>query len=158
MLYRKPYGSTCVNVGCVPSKFLLHRARVAHVVRTGSRFHIQGHEPQVDLAAIVADKDELVEGHRAEGLTNARAAERLTRISMPGLRSRLVIWGLTTSGGMIGLIVSMLGGVLTGVLGLIAGASGGWAERHREVGQPSGEHPPLSQHLPRSPSPAPCHA
>jgi len=81
MLYREPYGSTCVNVGCVPSKFLLHRARVAHVVRTASRFHITGHEPQVDLAAMVADKDELVEGHRTEGLTNARAAERLTLIA-----------------------------------------------------------------------------
>jgi len=29
MIYRAPYGSTCLNVGCVPSKLLIHRARVA---------------------------------------------------------------------------------------------------------------------------------
>jgi hypothetical protein len=39
----------------------------------------------------------------------------------------LVLYGLTTSGGMIGLIVSMVGGVLAGVLGLIVGVAGGWA-------------------------------
>ena len=38
-----------------------------------------------------------------------------------------VLYGLTTSGGMIGLIVSMVGGLLGGVVALIAGASGGSA-------------------------------
>ena len=37
-----------------------------------------------------------------------------------------VLYGLTTSGGMIGLIVSMVGGVLAGVLSLIVGVSDGW--------------------------------
>ena len=50
MIYREPYGSTCVNTGCVPSKFLIHRANVAHTVRTSARFHVNGHgEPGVDL-------------------------------------------------------------------------------------------------------------
>jgi choline dehydrogenase-like flavoprotein len=31
LVYREPWGSTCLNVGCVPSKFLIHRARVAHL-------------------------------------------------------------------------------------------------------------------------------
>ena len=39
----------------------------------------------------------------------------------------LVLYGLTTSGGMIGLITSMVGGVFAGVLGLIIGVSGGLA-------------------------------
>ena len=39
----------------------------------------------------------------------------------------LVLYGLTTSGGMIGLIVSMVGGVLIGVLSLIVGVAAGWA-------------------------------
>jgi hypothetical protein len=38
-----------------------------------------------------------------------------------------ILYGLTTSGGMIGLITSMVGGVLAGVLALIVGASGGAA-------------------------------
>ncbi|MBA2253524.1 MAG: FAD-dependent oxidoreductase [Chloroflexi bacterium] len=81
MVYRAPYGSTCVNVGCVPSKFLLHRANVAHTVRTAQRFHIDGHgDPSVDLPAIVADKDALVAEHRAEALGNALRASGLTLI------------------------------------------------------------------------------
>jgi hypothetical protein len=39
----------------------------------------------------------------------------------------LILYGLTTSGGMIGLITSMVGGVLAAVLGLIVGVSGGMA-------------------------------
>lgn len=80
MIYREPYGSTCVNVGCVPSKFMLHRARVAHTVRTSQRFHIRGSEPEIDLPAIVRKKNELVQGHRDEGLTAARRADLLTLI------------------------------------------------------------------------------
>jgi pyruvate/2-oxoglutarate dehydrogenase complex dihydrolipoamide dehydrogenase (E3) component len=82
MVYREPYGSTCVNVGCVPSKFLIHRANVAHAVRTSGRFHVDGHgEPGIGLAAIVADKNALVAEHRAEGLGNARRASGLTLIA-----------------------------------------------------------------------------
>jgi pyruvate/2-oxoglutarate dehydrogenase complex dihydrolipoamide dehydrogenase (E3) component len=81
MIYREPYGSTCVNVGCVPSKFLIHRANVAHAVRTAGRFHVDGHgDPAVDLAAIVADKNALVAEHRAEALGNALGASGLTLI------------------------------------------------------------------------------
>ncbi len=80
MLYREPYGSTCVNVGCVPSKFLIHRARVAHTVRTGHRFGVSAGPPHVDLEAIVAEKNELTADHRAEGLDGARAAAGLTLI------------------------------------------------------------------------------
>jgi pyruvate/2-oxoglutarate dehydrogenase complex dihydrolipoamide dehydrogenase (E3) component len=81
MIYREPYGSTCVNVGCVPSKFLIHRASVMHEVRTAMRFHVDGHgEPSVDLAAIVADKNALAAEHRAEALGNARRASGLTLV------------------------------------------------------------------------------
>jgi pyruvate/2-oxoglutarate dehydrogenase complex dihydrolipoamide dehydrogenase (E3) component/predicted RNA-binding Zn-ribbon protein involved in translation (DUF1610 family) len=81
MIYREPYGSTCVNVGCVPSKFLIHRANIAHAVRTAGRFHVNGHgEPGVDLGAIVADKDALVGEHRAEALGNARRAAGVTLV------------------------------------------------------------------------------
>jgi pyruvate/2-oxoglutarate dehydrogenase complex dihydrolipoamide dehydrogenase (E3) component len=81
MIYRPPYGSTCVNAGCVPSKFLIHRANVAHGVRTAGQFHVDGHgEPVVDLAAMVTDKNALVSEHRAEALGNARRADGLTLI------------------------------------------------------------------------------
>src|SRR5919106_1294946 len=81
MIYREPYGSTCVNTGCVPSKFLIHHASVAHSIRTSARFHVNGHgEPGIDLAAIVADKDALIDEHRDEALGNARRARDLTLI------------------------------------------------------------------------------
>jgi hypothetical protein len=44
--------------------------------------------------------------------------------SLPESGLGQLIYGLTTSGGMIGLITSMVGGVLAAVLGLILGASG----------------------------------
>lgn len=50
-------------------------------------------------------------------------------MSMYGSPSRSTVgtfmYGITTSGGMIGLIVSMLGGVFAAVIALIAGAGGG---------------------------------
>ena len=39
----------------------------------------------------------------------------------------LILYGLTTSGGMIGLITSMVGGVFAAVVGLLIGVSGGLA-------------------------------
>ena len=38
-----------------------------------------------------------------------------------------LVYGLTTSGGLIGLITSMVGGVFVAVATLLIGASGGWA-------------------------------
>jgi hypothetical protein len=47
--------------------------------------------------------------------------------NMPSTAAGSVLYGLTTSGGMIGLIVSMVGGVLAAVLAILVGASGGSA-------------------------------
>ena len=44
--------------------------------------------------------------------------------SPPSTGFGVVLYGLTTSGGMIGLITSMVGGILAAVLGLIIGVSG----------------------------------
>jgi mercuric reductase len=66
MIERDTIGGTCVNVGCVPSKALL---------RAAEHYHRAGHSPfagvetkagRVDLAALVAQKDELVAALRKE--------------------------------------------------------------------------------------------
>ncbi|MDP2662323.1 MAG: FAD-dependent oxidoreductase, partial [Dehalococcoidia bacterium] len=66
MVERGALGGTCVNIGCVPSKTLL---------RAGELFFQAGHQPfagietrngAVDLAALVAQKDELVRQLRRE--------------------------------------------------------------------------------------------
>lgn len=77
LVYREPWGSTCLNVGCVPSKFLIHRARVAHVTRTARRFAIDAGVPKVDLRAVVEQKRAIVDGHRAESWSGALSASRL---------------------------------------------------------------------------------
>ncbi len=53
-------GGTCVNVGCIPSKALLHAAELQHVAEASSipGLHLSAAPP--DLAEIVAWKDELV--------------------------------------------------------------------------------------------------
>lgn len=61
-----PLGGTCVNVGCVPSKTLLHAAELVH---TAKHHNIPGIElavSAVDYAAVVADELALVEKLRGE--------------------------------------------------------------------------------------------
>jgi hypothetical protein len=41
----------------VPSKFIIHRARIAHLARTAARFHVHVNKPTVDLRAIVTEKN-----------------------------------------------------------------------------------------------------
>lgn len=64
MIERDTIGGTCVNIGCVPSKALL---------RAADQYHRAGHSPfsgvettarTVNLAALVAQKDDLVETMR----------------------------------------------------------------------------------------------
>ena len=61
-----PLGGTCVNVGCVPSKTLLHAAELVH---SAKHHNIPGIELAVsatDYSAVVADELALVEKLRSE--------------------------------------------------------------------------------------------
>lgn len=61
-----PLGGTCVNVGCVPSKTLLHAAELVH---TAQHHNVPGIELAVntaDYAAVVTDELALVEQLRTE--------------------------------------------------------------------------------------------
>jgi mercuric reductase len=59
-------GGTCVNVGCVPSKALLRAGEVFHQADHQDFAGIETTAGGVDLAALVAQKDELVETMRKE--------------------------------------------------------------------------------------------
>jgi pyruvate/2-oxoglutarate dehydrogenase complex dihydrolipoamide dehydrogenase (E3) component len=83
LVYREPWGSTCLNVGCVPSKFLIHRARVAHVVRTSAGFGVLVDRPRVDLKRMVEEKRRYVDHHRQESWQGARDEKRLTLLEGP---------------------------------------------------------------------------
>lgn len=47
-------GGDCLNFGCVPSKALIAAAHAAETVRASARFGINGHEPEIDFAAVNA--------------------------------------------------------------------------------------------------------
>jgi pyruvate/2-oxoglutarate dehydrogenase complex dihydrolipoamide dehydrogenase (E3) component len=83
LAYRERWGSTCLNAGCVPSKFLIHRARVAHVVRTSERFGVRADQAQVDLAGIVEEKRRYLDRHRDESWQGALREQRLTLLEGP---------------------------------------------------------------------------
>ena len=46
-------GGDCTWTGCIPSKALLHAARVAHTIRSGKRYGIDAGEPEVDFPAVM---------------------------------------------------------------------------------------------------------
>src|SRR5919109_3306104 len=90
MIYRTPYGSTCLNTGCVPSKFLIHRARIAHLARTAARFHVETSIVRVDLDAIVRQKRARVGEHRREAFERAHEAEQGGRLTLIEGEARFV--------------------------------------------------------------------
>src|SRR5258708_17345580 len=60
LIEKKDLGGTCINVGCTPTKTMVHRAQVAHYPRNAARRGVNAANVSVDLAKIVAQKDEIV--------------------------------------------------------------------------------------------------
>src|SRR5476651_2216050 len=60
----KTFGGTCLNVGCIPSKALLHASELFE--EAGNKFESMGikvGKPKLDLAAMMTFKDEGVDGN-----------------------------------------------------------------------------------------------
>jgi pyruvate/2-oxoglutarate dehydrogenase complex dihydrolipoamide dehydrogenase (E3) component len=60
LIEEKNLGGTCINVGCTPTKTMVHRAQVAHYAKNAERWGVQAENVRVDLPEIVAQKDEVV--------------------------------------------------------------------------------------------------
>src|SRR4030095_12121929 len=61
---RATYGGTCLNIGCIPSKALLHASELFE--EAGHSFEKKGiklGKPKLDLAAMMKFKDEGVDGN-----------------------------------------------------------------------------------------------
>ncbi len=58
-------GGTCINTGCTPTKTMVASAQVAHYVRNASRWGVNVGDVGVDLPAIVARKDRIVDQWRS---------------------------------------------------------------------------------------------
>jgi pyruvate/2-oxoglutarate dehydrogenase complex dihydrolipoamide dehydrogenase (E3) component len=65
LIEKKYLGGTCINVGCTPTKTMVHRATVAHYARNAARWGTNTAGVSVDLAKIVAQKDEVVLSFRS---------------------------------------------------------------------------------------------
>jgi pyruvate/2-oxoglutarate dehydrogenase complex dihydrolipoamide dehydrogenase (E3) component len=74
-------GGTCINTGCTPTKTMVSSAQVAHYARNAARWGVSTGDVSVDLPAIVARKNKVVESFRAgqQSRIDARKSLRLYR-------------------------------------------------------------------------------
>src|SRR5439155_14132817 len=73
LVERAQLGGTCVNYGCTPTKTMIASARAAHVARTAARLGVHTGAVEVDFAAVVRRKAELVRSWREGVLRRLRA-------------------------------------------------------------------------------------
>lgn len=70
-------GGTCLNRGCIPTKTMIASAEVAHQVRRAAEYGVHSTGPTVDLAAVVARKDSIVETIRAGSYQTVERTDQL---------------------------------------------------------------------------------
>ncbi|ALN89691.1 MULTISPECIES: dihydrolipoyl dehydrogenase [Lysobacter] len=71
-------GGVCLNVGCIPSKALLHAAAVIDEAKHASDYGVSFGEPKIDLDALRSYKEKVV-GQLTKGLTGM-AKQRKVRV------------------------------------------------------------------------------
>ncbi len=80
LIEREHLGGTCVNDGCIPTKTLVASARVAHLARRAVDWGVSTGPVSVDMRAVKARKDKIVQGS-IDGLTKwIGSTENLTLI------------------------------------------------------------------------------
>ena len=73
-------GGTCLNRGCIPTKTMIHSAKVAHLARRASEFGVDVGEVSVDLGRIVDRKDGIVDSIRSGSYRAAARSDDLTLV------------------------------------------------------------------------------
>jgi pyruvate/2-oxoglutarate dehydrogenase complex dihydrolipoamide dehydrogenase (E3) component len=77
LIERAQLGGTCVNTGCTPTKTMVASAQVAHYARHASRWGVRASEVSVDLPAVVARKNKVVESFRSGQESNVAKRKTL---------------------------------------------------------------------------------
>jgi pyruvate/2-oxoglutarate dehydrogenase complex dihydrolipoamide dehydrogenase (E3) component len=62
VIERKYVGGSCPNIACLPSKNVIHSAKVAALVRRGAEFGISGDGWAIDMVAVRERKRKMVQG------------------------------------------------------------------------------------------------
>ncbi len=76
-------GGTCLHVGCIPTKALLHAAEVADSTRESEKFGVQSSLEGIDMAGVNAYKDGVV-GRLFKGLTGLIKGRGITVLEGDG--------------------------------------------------------------------------
>ena len=79
-------GGTCLHVGCIPTKALLHAAEVADVTRESAKYGVTATFGGIDIAAVTSYREEIVASKwkglqgliKARGITTIEGEGRLT--------------------------------------------------------------------------------
>lgn len=77
LVEKEVLGGTCLNRGCIPTKTMIHSARVAHLIRRAGDFGLRTSPPEVDLNAIVDRRDAIVEEIRRGSYRQVNRNENL---------------------------------------------------------------------------------
>ena len=64
LIEKNKLGGTCVNTGCTPTKTMIASAQVAHYARDAARWGVIADNVRVDLPAVVAKKNAVVQTFR----------------------------------------------------------------------------------------------
>jgi dihydrolipoamide dehydrogenase len=86
---RATHGGTCLNVGCIPSKALLHASELYHEAQHGFAAMGIDAKPTIDVARMLAYKDEGVKGNTASSFCSRRTrSQRITGSAGSWARAR----------------------------------------------------------------------
>jgi dihydrolipoamide dehydrogenase len=79
----KVLGGVCLNVGCIPSKALLHTASIMDEVKAMAAHGVKYGMPEIDLPVLRAHKDKIV-SKLTSGLTGMAKARKVTVVTGTG--------------------------------------------------------------------------
>jgi pyruvate/2-oxoglutarate dehydrogenase complex dihydrolipoamide dehydrogenase (E3) component len=88
LVEREHLGGTCINTGCTPTKTMVASAQVAHYVRNAARWGVHADNVRVDLPAVVARKNAIVQQFRAG--QERRVEQRRDRLDLYRGHARFV--------------------------------------------------------------------
>jgi dihydrolipoamide dehydrogenase len=83
LIEKNKVGGTCLHVGCIPTKALLHSAEVADVTRESAKYGVTSTFGGVDIAAVTAYRQEVVSS-KYKGLQGLIKARGITTIEGEG--------------------------------------------------------------------------
>ncbi|WP_353950357.1 dihydrolipoyl dehydrogenase [Knoellia sp. S7-12] len=83
LIEKAKLGGTCLHVGCIPTKALLHAAEVADTAREGEQFGVRTTFESIDMAGVNAYKDGVV-GRLYKGLQGLAKSHKVDIIEGTG--------------------------------------------------------------------------